>query len=60
MTRKAFERDVFGDTAPRTRIDWSHQYDMAAAERRVAIARFPGRVRAMIGRFIAAATGRQN
>lgn len=52
MSRKAFEREIFGDTQPRTTIDWSHRYEMAQAERRIAIARFPGRLRAIIGRAL--------
>jgi len=44
MTRAEFEREIFGDTAPRTEIDYDHHRRLAARERRAAIAAFPGQV----------------
>lgn len=44
MTRAEFERDIFGDTAPRTEIDYDYHRRLAASERRAAIAAFPGHV----------------
>jgi len=45
MTRAEFEREIFGDTAPRTEIDYDHHRRLAASERRAAIDAFPGQVR---------------
>ncbi|MCX7302738.1 MAG: hypothetical protein NTV73_00150 [Hyphomicrobiales bacterium] len=48
MTRAEFEREIFGDTSPRTEIDYAYHRRLAAHERRVAIAAFPGQARSAI------------
>jgi hypothetical protein len=54
MTRPEFEREIFGDTGPRTEIDYDYWRHQAARERRAAIASLPGRIRRMFGRVWAA------
>jgi len=44
MTRAEFEREIFGDTAPRTQIDYDYHGRLAVSERQAAIAAFPGQV----------------
>jgi hypothetical protein len=48
MTRSEFEREIFGDTAPRTEIDYDYHRRLAARERRAAIAAFPRQVMAAV------------
>lgn len=38
---------------PRAAIDWDHYRNVAVSERSRAIARFPGHIRAMLGRALA-------
>jgi hypothetical protein len=49
MTRAEFDRQIFGNTAPRTEIDYDHYRREAARERRAAVASFPGQVGRRIG-----------
>jgi hypothetical protein len=47
MDRREFDRQLFGDTAPLTEIDYDFHRHRATMERRAAIAAFPGQVAAM-------------
>jgi hypothetical protein len=48
MKQHEFDRQVFGDTAPSTEIDYDFYRRRAVVERHAAIAAFPGRVRAAV------------
>jgi hypothetical protein len=48
MERWEFDRQIFGDTAPPTEIDYNFHRHRATMERRAAIAAFPGRVLAAV------------